>query len=279
MNEAIEAFESGDFARCIAACGREIDDEAHRPFALEARNLRGSLLMLKCQYADSRADFAHILSSPHAPARLQSNTLIKLTALNLQNNEEEDAYANYERALTIDPANEDVYCNRAQVYAMKGLFDQCFGDFDKCLEINPANRIARIQRAFFQFRQFYASLQMYAQATQQSAEQIRLQSGEFQSETSKLERVLGENADVPEALSLYAQILSEQEDYEKAERYYKMALEKDPRNAALLVQRALNQMTWQNEFEAPVAMLNQAIEIDDTCEFAFETLATIEIQR
>jgi import receptor subunit TOM70 len=73
--------------------------------------------------------------------------------------------------------------------------------------------------------------------------------------------------------------LSEQENYEKAEKFYKIALEKDPLNAALLVQRALNVMTWKNEFDEPIKMLNEAIKIDNTCEFAYETLATIEIQR
>lgn len=38
-------------------------------------------------------------------------------------------------------------------------------------------------------------------------------------------------------------------------------------------------MTWKNEFDDAITMLNDAIKVDDTCEFAYETLATIEIQR
>jgi import receptor subunit TOM70 len=280
MRNAIEAFNVGDYTKCIQACSQEIanEEQAEKTFEFEARNLRGSLYMLKCQYAEARSDFDFILNASEAPARLKSNTCIKLTALNLQNNQEEEAFENYDRAIELDSQNEDIYCNRAQVFAMKGLFDKCFEDFDKCLTINPENRIAKIQKAFFEFRKFYASLQMYTQATGQTAEAIRAHP-EFKTETVKLEKVLNDNSDVPEALNLYAQILSEQEDYAKAEKYYEIALEKDPKNAALLVQRALNLMTWQNEFDRPVEMLNQAIEIDETCEFAFETLATIEIQR
>lgn len=118
---------------------------------------------------------------------------------------------------------------------------------------------------------------MFAQATQQPA--LLNESRELKEETTKLEKLLTELSDVPEAFSLYAQILSEQEKYEKAEEYYRMALEKDANNGALIVQRALNIMTWKNEFDEAVKMLNQAIEIDNTCEFAYETLATIEIQR
>lgn len=38
-----------------------------------------------------------------------------MTALNLQRNEEDEAFINYEKAIQIDPTNEDIYCNRAQV--------------------------------------------------------------------------------------------------------------------------------------------------------------------
>jgi len=71
------------------------------------------------------------------------------------------------------------------------------------------------------------------------------ESKELREETTKLEKLLEEYSNVPEAFNLYAQILSEQENYEKAERFYKIAMENDPNNAALLVQRALNIMTWK----------------------------------
>ena len=165
---------------------------------------------------------------------------------------------------------------------MKSRFDECFKDFEKCIQINPNHKIAKLQKAFFEFRQFYAQFTMYMQATNPSSESytsIIHNSQELKAETLKLEKLLEQYADIPEAYNLYAQILSEQENYERAEKYYMIALDKDPDNAALLVQRALNIMTWKNEFDEPVKMLNEAIKIDKTCEFAYETLATIEIQR
>ncbi|CAF0836289.1 unnamed protein product [Brachionus calyciflorus] len=275
MRLAIDEFNSGDFTTCIGTCTKEIEET--RTYVLEAKNLRGSLYMLKCQYKEARADFEDILNNDSASNRLKSNTYIKLTALNLQNGQELEAFENYDKAIQIDPTNEDIYCNRAQVFAMKGRFDESFKDFDKCLELNANHTIAKIQKAFFEFRQFFAQLSMYAQAIQ--SPNIIHESKELKIETSKLETLISQYSDVPEAYNLYAQILSEQEQFEKAEGYYKLALEKDPKNAALMVQRALNIMSWTNDFEEPVKMLNQAVEIDDTCEFAFETLATIEIQR
>jgi hypothetical protein len=38
-----------------------------------------------------------------------------MTALNLQKGEDYEAFVNYEKAIELDPLNEDIYCNRAQV--------------------------------------------------------------------------------------------------------------------------------------------------------------------
>jgi len=280
MKDAVDAFNKGDYNKCIEYCNEEIQNS--NPYILEAKNLRGSLFMLTCQYNESKEDFNSILNDPNSSNRLKSNTLIKLTALNLQNSQDKEAFENYDRAIELDPSNEDIYCNRAQVHAMKNNFAECFKDFDTCLEINPSHRVARLQKAFFEFRQFYTQLSIYLQATQTSQEELSRyleNSKELKAETEKLEKIIQEHEDVPEAYNLYAQILSEQENFAKAEQFYEKALLKDPKNAALIVQRALNLMTWKNDFELSIDMLNDALKVDDTCEFAFETLATIEIQR
>ena len=121
---------------------------------------------------------------------------------------------------------------------MKGRFEDCFKDFDKCIELNNGHKIAKLQKAFFEFRQFYGQLSMVISGPIQESKELK-------EETTKLENLLDEYSNVPEAYNLYAQILSEQENYEKAERFYKIAMENDPKNAALLVQRALNIMTWK----------------------------------
>lgn len=168
---------------------------------------------------------------------------------------------------------------------MKGRFEDSFKDFDKAIELNPAHKIACLQKAFFQFRQFNSALlssEYFANNESNGSEQPQLSLKsklKLEAETRKLEPLLEKYSDVPEAYSLFAQILSEQKEFEKAEKFYKLALDKDPFNAALVVQRALNHMQWTNQFDNAISMLNEAIKIDETCEFAYETLASIEIQR
>jgi len=286
MLAAVNCFAEGDYDGCIAHCSFVIDTPGEIKCRTEALNLRASIYMLRCQYKEALDDFNRILDDEAASNRIKSNTLIKLTALNLQKGEESEAFANYDKAIELDPDNEDIYCNRAQVLAMKGRFDESFRDFDKSLELNADHKIAKLQKAFFQFRKFYAEISAneyntaYGGMNNNNSPRFSKNAlNKIDEETKKLEELLAQYADVPEAFSLYAQILSEQEKYEKAEKYYKLALEKDPSNAALLVQRALNTMTWKNEFDEASNMLTQATEMDNTCEFAFETLATVEIQR
>ena len=275
MSSALEEFNNGNYTKCIEWCSKEIQE--NKIFALQARNIRGTLYMLKCQYKDAQDDFDFVLNDETASNRLKANTYIKLTALNLQKNQEQEAFSNYEKAIEIDVDNEDIYCNRAQVFAIKGRFEDCLKDFDRCLEIKPDHKVAQIQKAFFEFRKFYAE---QVQLAQSMGVDLRAIAGNrLAEETKKLEKLILENADIPEAFNLFAQILSEQEEYEKADKFYKNALEKDPKNAALMVQHALSIMSWRNDFEEPIKILNEAIKIDETCEFAYETLATIEIQR
>ena len=39
------------------------------------------------------------------------------------------------------------------------------------------------------------------------------------------------------------------------------------------------QLRWKDNTDEAVKMLNKAIKLDEKCEFAYETLGTIEVQR
>ena len=132
IKNAIDSFNNGDYDQCIDYCTNEIDQNGK--YQNEALNLRGSLFMLKCQFDASSKDFNKLLNNENASNRVilisflvkilncikyfnkvKSNSLIKMTALKLQRNEEYEAFINYDKAIAIDKYNEDIYCNRAQV--------------------------------------------------------------------------------------------------------------------------------------------------------------------
>jgi len=68
-------------------------------------------------------------------------------------------------------------------------------------------------------------------------------------------------------------------NYEKADVYFVKALDKDPDNAAIYVHRGLLELHARSLIDQTVECIKQAIEIDPKCELAYETLASIEVQR
>ena len=60
---------------------------------------------------------------------------------------------------------------------------------------------------------------------------------------------------------------------------YVEAQQVDPGNANLLVHRGLIQLQWKADVVQAVELIKAATELDKKCEFAFETLGTIEVQR
>lgn len=75
------------------------------------------------------------------------------------------------------------------------------------------------------------------------------------------------------------QVLSETQEFEKADNYFGKAIEKDPNNATIYVHRGLLQLKWNGDMEKAMEYINKALELDDKCDFGYETLATIEVQR
>lgn len=82
-----------------------------------------------------------------------------------------------------------------------------------------------------------------------------------------------------EAFVLFAQVLTERQEYQKAEDLYLKAIELDPGNASVCVHRGLLLLQWKGDIENAINLIRSAIQIDDKCEFAYETLGTVEVQR
>lgn len=74
-------------------------------------------------------------------------------------------------------------------------------------------------------------------------------------------------------------MLCDSQSYEKADTYFEKAIEKDPKNATIHVHRGLLQLQWTGNVDKATEYINKALKIDDKCEFGYETLGTIEVQR
>lgn len=103
------------------------------------------------------------------------------------------------------------------------------------------------------------------------------------------------------------QVLTDKGNYEEADKYFAKAIKLDSSNATLMVHRGMHnnliasyvlcmlylnmtsssivffpgllQLQWKNDVEKALKLIEEAISLDAKCEFAYETLGTIEVQR
>lgn len=74
-------------------------------------------------------------------------------------------------------------------------------------------------------------------------------------------------------------MMTETEQFDKADMYFAKAIEKDPKNAIIYVHRALLQLQSTGNIDLVVKYINKALELDEKCELAYESLGSLEVQR
>lgn len=141
--------------------------------------------------------------------------------------------------------------------------EQAREDFQKAVSLNSDFPIAIVQKCYADYR--------YALMTQQE-ELLRSTLDQFR-------KCIDKFPTCSEAFVLYAQVLTERQDFEKADELYEKALEIEPSNATILVHRGLLLLQWKVSINNAVELMKSAIKTDEKCEFAYETLGTVEVQR
>ena len=68
-------------------------------------------------------------------------------------------------------------------------------------------------------------------------------------------------------------------EFDRADELYQAGMKVDPANANVLVHRGLVALQAKGDIAKAVELITRALEIDEKCEFAYETLGTIEVQR
>lgn len=262
--KAINAFKNAQFEDVVAACNEEIEgSESDSQHKLEAILLRGTFFLLSGQFEKSLADFNLVINNKEADSKLRSNALTKRASLNMQTDQKEASFKDFETAIKIDPDNPDIYHHRGQVYLLIEQLEDAVSDFARASELSPKNPITHVHKLYSEYRQavneqdntkLFAKIEEFSEAVKQYPECI-------------------------EVYSLFAQILSDQQQYQLADEYFDKAMKLEPNNAGLYVHRGLLLLQWKGDINEALKLLEKAIEVDDKCEFAYETLGTVEVQR
>lgn len=258
------AFATEKYEEIIPACTEEIENsEADSPFKIEALSLRASFHFLCGCFEKAAEDHTTIIDTENSDLKIKVNSLIKRASIYMQTEKLNECLEDFDNAAKIGSNISDVFHHRGQMLLIMDKTSEAIIDFKKAVDLNPNFSVAYVQKCYADYR--YASQRQDMGALMQCLADFRKGVEKFPS--------------CIETYILYAQVLAEREDFQEAEELYKKAFEVDPNNASVFVHRGLLRLQWKGEIDGAIEMMKEAIEIDDKCEFAYETLATVEVQR
>lgn len=174
-----------------------------------------------------------------------------------------ECYQDFTKAISIDPDNSDIYHHRGQIYFLSEKLDEAKEDFEKCISLNDSFIPAKIQLAYCIYKS--AALQQSPILAHGALDMLQ-----------KTVETYPESAD---AHSLYAQVLQDMQQFPKAEEHFDTAIELEPQNPVHRVYKGMLMLQSRQDVEKAVELVTEALEIDKKCDFAYETLATLEVQR
>jgi len=254
------------FETIIEDCTQEI--ECNGTHTQLARLLRGTFYILTKQQSNAMQDLTTLVEDETVPSKVKVNALVKRASLFIQqcndpNKDAELSFADFTTATNIEPDNPDIYHHRGQVHLLTDEINKAIVDFNKAVTLNPDFPVAYAQKLFTDYR---ASVMIGDAAKAQSV------LDEFEKAVERFPKCV-------ETYALRAQVYNDQQMFSKADELYKQAFDVDPTNANLLVHRGLLAAQSTGDIDGATKLIQDALILDEKCEFAYEILGTIEVQR
>ncbi|KAK0178203.1 hypothetical protein PV328_002176 [Microctonus aethiopoides] len=265
FSRALEAFREEKYDDIIKICTEEIDeyDSIDISDKMKLLLLRGTFHLLLGQHDKAIDDLEMIISNEEADKDVRVNALIKRATMYMQVENPDKSFGDFDKAISINPDCGDIYHHRGQVNLLLDNVEEARADSKMALKLNPNVGIAFAQKCYTDYR--FAAMS-------RSKSDVDKAMADF-------ERAFELFPDCCECYTLYAQMLCDSQMYEKADLYFAKVIEKDPMNATIYVHRGLLQLQWTGNVDKAIDYINKALKCDDKCEFGYETLGTIEVQR
>ncbi|XP_076749172.1 translocase of outer membrane 70 [Xylocopa sonorina] len=261
----LECVKKQEYDDVIPLCTEEINSSEPDtlPHKMEVLLLRATFYLLLGQHDAAIEDFGTIINSDTVAKAVKVNALIKRASLFMQLENPDKSFCDFEAAAELDPECGDIYHHKGQVNLLMEKIDEAREDFRKAVEYNPNFGVAYVQKCYADYR--YGMIRDNPQVMTEAMKNF--------------EEAFEKFPDCPECYTLYAQMLTERHKFEEADKYFAKAIEKDPNNATVYVHRGLLQLQWTGDVDKAIEYINKALEMDDKCEYGYETLGTIEVQR
>ncbi|XP_052818482.1 mitochondrial import receptor subunit TOM70-like [Mya arenaria] len=263
FSKALASLKAGDYEQIIPLCTEELRLTPHSPYQQLALLLRGTMFNLTAQTSEAIADFDKLLEVDNLDKKVKVNALIKRGGLYINQGRRTDGLDDFAQAIRIDSSNSDIYHHRGYQNIQIDRLEDAIRDFGNSISKNPDFPNSYIQKSYAEHRRA---------AAEKSTTKLEMAIKSFK-QTLKM------FPDNPDGHALYAYALCELGRFEDADNVLETAIKLEPDNANTLVQKALLKLHWKQTIDESVALIKQAIDLDYKCEYAYEMLGTIEVQR
>lgn len=262
--EAVKQMKGKKYENILDLCTQQIE-KGPGPFYVRVLALRGTMYTLISKVDEAIKDLTQVIDSEdeQVSIKLKVNCLIKRGSMHLQATMLNECVEDFKKAISLDPDNSDIYHHRGQINFLSEKLTEAKEDFEKCISLNDSFIPAKIQLAYSIYKS--AALQQSPILAQGAVEM--------------LQKTVEKYPDSADAHSLFAQVLQDMQQFAKAEEHFDLAIKAEPKNPVHLVYKGMLMLQWRQDVEKAADLVNEALVIDDKCDFAYETLATLEVQR
>nr|XP_061803913.1 mitochondrial import receptor subunit TOM70-like [Nerophis lumbriciformis] len=264
--KARQYMDEEDYDKIISECTKEVDSEGR--YMAEALLLRATFHVLTRNRVEAGVDLDRIINMQEANVKLRANALIKRGILYKQDVRHLAAKKHFNIAAEIDACNPDVYHHMGQLKMDLHLVDEAVEDFDKSIQLRPEFALTQAQRSFALYKQAYTELCPSKTHVQKAMDGF--------------EDVIKRFPTCAEGYALYAQALTKEGRFRKADKMYDKCIEVEPHNANYYVHKGLLQLQWKRGMDSrslcglALDLIREAIKIDNKCAFARESLRYVK---
>nr|XP_061803882.1 mitochondrial import receptor subunit TOM70-like [Nerophis lumbriciformis] len=258
-----------DYDKIISECTKEVDSEGR--YMAEALLLRATFYLLIGNTEAAEPDLDRVINMQEANVKLRANALIKRGSLYKELHQPLLSKQDFNMAAEIDKRNPDVYHHRGQLKMLLYQVDEAVRDFDKSILLRSDFALTQAQSSFAVYTQAYTG-------NYPSKSRFRIVMKGF-------EKVIERFPTCAEGYALYAQALTMEKQFGKADKMYDKCIEVEPDNATHYVHKGLLQLQWKRNLdwtsmsELGLDLISKAIEIDNKCVFAYKAMGLIELLR
>jgi len=261
----LESMNENNFENILPMCDEIVDSNTTTKHQVRATLLRGTLKSLMNDNEGSLHDFTKVIEADNNDGEINEliiDALIKRASLKIQQEDEAGCFADLEMAIGIDDRNVNIYHSRGQLYSHKDRDDEAAIEYRKAISLDASYIQPRIQLGYCLCK---VAMQRMSTSTMKEANDIL-------EETCRL---FPHSSD---AFSMYGQLLQDQQRCEEAMSRLDKAISLSPTTATTLVYKALLLLQWKKDKDGATELIRKAIDLDEKCDFAYETLASLEVQ-